>query len=501
MSIQSTPQSTPQNRAQRSARSFSVRAHLARSWTLGVLCAFTLLFVSGCSGGGGGGKPSPTSETAISATQPIDLLPGQTTAQLAWAPSEGQVVGYLVFQSRGEEDFVFLDQVMEPTIQITGAAGDSIRILVVAMGAANSRSVSSPASPPVRFHPAIEVVAALTVHSAETTRLAAAPEQSTPEVADSEVDSNDVSDYATDDATDDVSDDEATPDSPDAVALLDRALRERLLAADARFPFRALSAGASQWIQSFVDAQVGAGVSLVGSGETGRDALRELVWIDSSGQLFVSEGAQLASSADPSSTFVEGIRLRPTERFVGLADFDGDGVGDWIVEDATTGDIWIVDDESHDTRFAQITAKNPDLRLVGHGDFDGDGRAELLWQHTDSSFQLGGSTGSRTTIEWTRPEADPSDPQDATHTPSQLLAVADLNRDGRDDLLFRSTDGFLESALSLPDSAGLRFEWRGGGETTIHGLELVATLDFDHDGVLEIAWWNGEALELWDGFE
>ena len=439
------------------------------------------------------------------ATAPVDLPPGQTTAQLAWTPSEGPVVGYLVFQSRGEENFTFLDQVTEPEIQISGAAGDSIRILVVALGTGEAQSVSSYPSPPVRFHAAVEAVSALAAVpaapalSAATMDTQAQRDDLEPIAADetySETDSNDVVGLVG--IVDDVDDVDEAHSTPDEVVLLDPALREQLLASDVRFPFLGLSAGASRWIQSFVDAQVGAGVSLAGSGELGGDALRELIWIDSSGQLFVSEGAQLATADDLPGTFIEAIRLRPTERFAALADFDGDGVGDWIVEDTATGDVWIVDDESHDAQFAHSTAEHPDLRLVGHGDFDGDGRAELLWQHTDLSFQLGGPTGAYTSIEWALPGEDSTDPPDAIHASSQLLTVADLNGDGRDDLLFRGSDGFLELALSLPDSSGLRFEWMPGPETTTDGLELVATLDFDRDGTTEIAWWSGEALEIWD---
>ena len=484
-------QATPHYRAQRSMRSLSDRARHSRFGTLGALCLLTLLFAIGCGGGGGGA--SSTNEVAVIATTPIDLPPGQTTARLAWAPSEGQVVGYLVFQPRGEEDFEFLDRVIEPEIQITAAAGDSIRILVVAEGVASLRSVASHPSPPIRFHAAVEAVSALAASSAEApaptatslststidTQLQPADSEPSPpgDEALSEADSNDAN----------------GPD--DEVALLDRAARERLLRADARPPFRGLSPNASRWIQSFVDAQVGAGVSLAGLGDLDGDALREPIWIDSSGQLFVSDGARIVATEDLPSTFVEAIRLRPTERFIGLVDLDGDGVGDWIVEDTATGDVWILNEESQDAQFALITPLNPDLRLVGHGDFDGDGRAELLWQHTDSSFQLGPPTDAPAVVEWILPE---DDSDDATHTTGQLLTVADLNGDGRDDLLFRGSDGFLDLALSLAISSGVRFEWMPGPEITTDGLELVATLDLDLDGAAEIVWWHDEALEIWE---
>jgi len=489
-----TTQPTPQHQAH-SRRSRSVRARRVRLGACSALSSLILLFAIGC--GGGGGSGSETAAAAI-AVAPVDLPPGQTTAQMAWAPSEGQVDSYVVFQSLGERGFQFLDHVGAPEIEITGAPGDSIRILVIALGVAGSQSEASHPSPPLRFHAAVESAAAV----------AAIPAVSSPSGSPSTVEAvaqrseSDATDEAFADAdstnTDGSDDDEVaaaeanSEDSEDEVVLIDQALREQLLRSDARFPFGGISQDASQWIQTFVDAQVGAGVSLAGSGEQGGDALRELIWTDASGQLFVSDGASIVTTENLPSTFVEAIRLRLTERFVGLADFDGDGVGDWIVEDTVTGDVWILNDENEGI---PVISTDPELRLVAHGDFDGNGRNELLWQHTDLSFRIGQPNDAPVTIEWILAEEGSGE---AIHSTSSLLSVADLNGDGRDDLLLRGLDGFLELALSLPDSSGLRFERQQGPESTTDGLELIATLDVDHDGAAEIAWWGDLGLEIWD---
>jgi hypothetical protein len=460
-----------------------------------------LLFSIGCGGGGGGGS---TDDVAAIATAPIDLPPGQTSALMAWTPSEGEVVGYLVFQSHDEGEFQFLSQVTQPEIQIQGAAGDSIRILVVAKGVESLQSVASHPSPPVRFHAAAEAASAVAVDSTGGTAPAAtslaastidAQAQAAADEAQSEADSSDIEALDNADGTDNT---DNTDDPDDEVALIDPLLRERLLRSDARFPFDDVAPEAGRWIQSFVDAEVGAGVSLAGAGEMDGDALRELVWIDASGQLFVSDGARLATSEDLSSTFAEAIRLRSTERFAGLADFDGDGVGDWVVEDTATSDVWILDDESQEAKFAHLAIENPDLGLVGHGDFDGDGRAELLWQHTDRSFRLGWPTDAPAVIEWIPSGEGASDAMDTTHSTGELLSVVDLNGDGRDDLLFRGSDGLLDLALSLPGSSDPQFEWISGPERAAEGLVLVATLDLDQDGAAEIVWWGEDALEIWE---
>lgn len=473
---------------------------------MGTLVLSLLLLAIGCGGGG-----SNSSGTAAVSTAPIDLEPGQTTALMAWEPSDGQVVGYLVFQSHDEEAFKFLATVTTPQIQISGAPGDSIRILVVALGATNSESAASPPSPPVRFHAAIEAVAAISAAASSApslTTTALAPQTQPVEaetsgadesLADAEgtdSDSGNGSDTTRDSYAGDTTDPSGDADAADAdLVSIDPALRARLLSSNPRFPFAGLAPEAQRWIQSLVDAQVGAGVSLAGSGELGGDALRELVWIDSSGQLFVSDGSLVATVEDLPSTFVEAIRLGPTERFAGLDDFDGDGVGDWVVEDTATGDIWILRNGSGDVLFEHIAALKPDLLLVGHGDFDGDGLTELLWQHTDSTYRIGVPAAEPSPLDWISAEDEAAA---AARSMNTLLIVADLNGDGRDDLVFRGADGVLEFALSRSGEAGPEFEWRFGPETTTHGLELIATLDFDQNGTAEIVWWVDGALEIWD---
>jgi hypothetical protein len=350
----------------------------------------------------------------------------------------------------------------------------------------------------VRFHAAAEAAAAVAVESAEATAPAATAMAASAIDAQAQAATTEPI-PADEDPSETASSDTEDLDNPDGeVALIDLVLRDRLLRSDARFPHAGLSPEASRWIQSFVDAEVGAGVSLAGSGEMNRDALRELVWIDSAGQLFVSDGARIATTEDLSSTLAEAVRLRSTERFAGLADFDGDGIGDWVIEDTATNDVWILDDESHEAIFAHLADENPDLHLVGHGDFDNDGRAELLWQQTDLSFRLGSPAEAPSDIEWLSSGEDSGDVMDATHNTGELLSVVDLNGDGRDDLLFRGSDGLLDLALSVSGSSGPRFEWISGPEADSEGLDLVATLDLDQDGAAEIVWWSEGTLEIWE---
>jgi hypothetical protein len=485
-----------------------------RVGTLGVL----LIVAVGCGGGGSGGGED--SSAAIAST-PVDLPPGQTTAALAWTPSAGDVSGYYILESRNGSSFSFASFSETAEGEISGTAGDRLRIQVIALSPSGTVSAPSPPSVEIRFHPALEVVSAtLTATSAATG--AEAPDAiaaATSAIEESGADSESSAEGDRDD------DEEA---ELDATASIDPLLRARLLSADLRFPFERHSQDASQWLQTQVDEQIGAGLSLVGTGEADSDAYRELIWADQSGQLFVSDGAGLAGAStltdstdstdstatiDPTSTFAEAIRLRATERFVGLADFDGDGVGDWLIEDSATLEIWMVNGETQETIAVLASGQDDNsaqaARLVGLGDFDGDGRSELLWSDGDGSFQIGRPSTSAlapdaglTGDTWTWLEG-----ADIDLATSQLLTVTDLNEDGRDDLLFVGVDGRLQAAHSVLDAVsgletdGALFVGSIGSERSTDGLDLIATLDLDGDGRNEIAWHDGVGLALWDAWD
>lgn len=462
-----------------------------------VLSAFLLFAVSGllgCGTAGGGGNAAPTAESAI-AVDPIHLAPGQASAQLAWPSSEGPIANYLVFESRNDSAYAFTQIVVEPTASVSGQPGDSVRVTVIGVSPTGEVSEASPPSPPLVFHPAASAAVAEAAPSGSTAIRTANPAAETATSSEP----SDTQSLATESSRDAESGNRPNSDAPDALeseteeatSLLARAMRALLLNADARLPERGLSSEASRWLQIRVDHEIAAGVSLAGTGRAdAEDALRELVWQDQAGQLFVSDGQRLLDSDDLPSTFDVAVRLRTTERFVGLADFNGDGHGDWLIEDTSTGAVWVVDGETDlNLSTDQIAAET---RLAGHGDFDGDGQAELLWLDANNRFQL------------TRPGGETPTESFLTTSPDgfELLAIADLDGNGRDDLLGRGADGRLVIARAVESSpanaAGPTIEWRTGPANQTDGLDLLATLDVDEDGTGEIAWLNGDSLEIWN---
>ncbi len=457
------------------------------------MLAFVL---SGCDGDGGGDGSSgaagaePSTPSAV-ATTAIDVPPGQTSVVLGWTPSRGPVDGYLVLQARNGGTWTFLTRVQPPRVEVRAQPGDEIQIMTIAQGTNGSASDPSPPSPVLRFSAPAPPPAAT-----QAAAVAAIPGSSSP-----------VAEPLSTPATASGAPEAAAPEAPDArdpsagdgtapaigESSMSLALRDRLLRADLRFSLYRHSPRAAHWLAVQVAREPTAGLALIGSGRRDLDAWSELVWRDATGQLFVSDGAVAATRDDLRDTPEEAIRLRATERFVGLADVDGDTIGDWLIEETTTGAVWIIDGATAETRAALVGAVPGVARLAGHGDFDGDGRVELLWRREDDSLFLGrveSETGEISAI----PAGDlPSLPMEA------LPAIADFDGDGLDDLSTRSTEGRLGLMLSRPLADGsLRFERVDGPELRIEGLDLMASVDLDGDDASELVWLGEDALEIWD---
>ncbi|MGK6323766.1 FG-GAP-like repeat-containing protein [Sphingomonas sp. DT-51] len=152
----------------------------------------------------------------------------------------------------------------------------------------------------------------------------------------------------------------------------------------------------------------------------------------------------------------------------------------------------------HDYGFLELlTLRNVDVaRLTAHNlngfephgspmdarnDFNGDGYSDILWRNDNGALSdwLGGQQGRFTT----------NDAAAFTQVPTswQVTGTADLNGDGRDDMLWRNSDGTLSNWLARADG-GFTPNDANGFVRVGTDWQVVGTGDFDGDHRDDILW-------------
>ncbi|KJU87493.1 protein containing DUF1566 [Candidatus Magnetobacterium bavaricum] len=164
-------------------------------------------------------------------------------------------------------------------------------------------------------------------------------------------------------------------------------------------------------------------------------------------------------------------------------DFDGDGKGDVLWRNSTTGDLYIWLMNGALIKGGDFVAKGiPDIwQVKAIGDFNGDGKSDILWQNTNSGgvylWLMDGTIikGGAYVVEGLPSEWE-------------ILAVADFNGDGRSDILWQNTQQG-DVYIWFMDATGIT----GGGYMTI-GIKsdwvFKAVGDFNGDGKADVLWQN-----------
>jgi hypothetical protein len=177
---------------------------------------------------------------------------------------------------------------------------------------------------------------------------------------------------------------------------------------------------------------------------------------------------------------------------VGTADFNGDGTNDLLFQNSRTGDLayWVMNGASA-AQIGRITPRNPgpNMKVVGVADFDGDGHPDILFQDCVTGdlnlWYMRGTT--RVSASSTRP-AQPG-------LGWRIVAVGDLNGDGRADILLQQvTSGNLYAWYmqngKLYASRGLTPNNPGPG------WKVLGLADINGDGRPVILFQNAETSSL-----
>ncbi len=183
-------------------------------------------------------------------------------------------------------------------------------------------------------------------------------------------------------------------------------------------------------------------------------------------------------------------------RIAGVANFNQDGYTDILWQNQSTGEIgvWFLDGGNSAQPQGISTVGDTDWKIVGTGDFNGDGKPDILWRH-------------RTTGEvavWVMNGASLVYPISIAIVGNinwKIVGTGDFNGDGKPDILWRhQITG--EVAVWVMDGTNL-ISSKGIGTIGDPDWKITGVGDFNGDTKSDILWRNVEsgqvAVWLMDG--
>jgi len=179
---------------------------------------------------------------------------------------------------------------------------------------------------------------------------------------------------------------------------------------------------------------VGSDWAIVAVGDLNADGEDDLLWRNTNGAVsaWYSTGMGFAEGAYDHAPVVTSWKIE------GIADFNRDGRGDilWRNDNGSLS-IWT----GQQSGFAEATYSDngvgTDWHIQGLADFDGDGRSDILWRHDNGSLSIWLSNG----MSFTQAAYNDS----SVGTDWHITLVGDFNSDGRADLLWKNDNGAIST--------------------------------------------------------
>jgi hypothetical protein len=200
------------------------------------------------------------------------------------------------------------------------------------------------------------------------------------------------------------------------------------------------------------------------------------------------------------------VYIGPPFEIVGTSDFNGDRKADILWYNTQTGEtqIWFMTLQWRAGRGTVVDengapiAIGPPFEVVATSDMDGDGKADIVWYNTQTGeTQIWFMNSNQ--IRFRQVVADDHGNQIFIGPPFELAAAADMNVDGKGDLIWYNTQtGEIQiwyMDVNHFTSRATVVDQNGNATHIGPPFHLVGAGDMDLDGVADFVWHNDTTLE------
>jgi hypothetical protein len=230
---------------------------------------------------------------------------------------------------------------------------------------------------------------------------------------------------------------------------------------------------------------VPAGYTVQGMGDLDGNASTDILWRDADGRFhaWLTNGLEVIAKAPIS------VALEDTWQCVALGDISGDGRGDIVLRNWSTGEVrvWMMEG------FTKIVEGSlgyaPARTCEAIADFDGDGHQDLLWRSSTGIVSVWLLNGLDTPVQGN--VTNVSGPVSAGW---RVAGAADITGDGRADVVWRHQTVGTVTAWVMDGTARVTGGLLHPGIPTVWRIEALR--DIDDDGRYDILWRNAQTGDM-----